>query len=489
MTIPIVPGPFSFLREAGEGIAGILDAKRAAEERRRQEALETAALAQQDFGTLAQLVQLGILPRSVLTSPQALETAGTAGIPIGPETTTVPSAGEREADILGGLPEDQFRLARQIPSAEDVTAADVLRNQGVAEAMRATAQADLTRGEIQDVRPGTPQARAVAGVPAAGAAAAAEAGVLGGAAASFADQAAQAAVTATGIEGFLDEQGNVTPEATVAAEQTAIAAMESRGLEARDEFVKPFVAAALERRRFDINAQELQAALASVRTVGMAAGVRDDLRKRIQDQVDNANAQIKVLQSGISTTDGLIHNSVLSRINQMLAQGMDEDAVRAAIQPTLMQKFTEVQAKLEEIEAWATRAREAQDQLQTMLNVAAGSPGTTAIPSRVPTPNVAGTVEPGSRVPTPGQAPGAALPGAAGAPAARQPSALTDAQISARAQMLVSGRDITADDGTVLTPEQQLEQAVQRGFISAEDAAKIRAMASRFQGQIFGRNR
>lgn len=175
MTIPIVPGPFSFLAPAGQAAGNYLTG-------RRQREVQDQEEAGKDLQSYLRLVEIGILPRSSVVSPQVQNMFARAGIELPPGLAPVPSAEERKATTLTGLPQERFEAAAGIPSAEAVRA-DKAQKQLV------TAQSIFQRGGIASVPGGGAAARAAAGVkPEAGAAAAETA-----AQATAASQAAAAA--------------------------------------------------------------------------------------------------------------------------------------------------------------------------------------------------------------------------------------------------------------------------------------------------------
>lgn len=114
MTIPIIPGPFAFLAEAGQAVGDWGTAIAQRNELRRKIAEHGATFVQG-------LVEKGYLSADAFKDPDVQKTLHNAGIP-------VPKA----ADILP-QPEEQKKR--------------------------------ITSGELATVQPGTPQARAVAGVP------------------------------------------------------------------------------------------------------------------------------------------------------------------------------------------------------------------------------------------------------------------------------------------------------------------------------------
>lgn len=110
MTIPITPGPFSFLAEAGDALGEFGKARTRAREEARK-----------GVETLQNLIQLGILPAQTLESKETQHLFQVAGIPPVQQGGTVPQPKNKRAAI--------------------------------------------ELGELNTVQPGTAQARTVAGVP------------------------------------------------------------------------------------------------------------------------------------------------------------------------------------------------------------------------------------------------------------------------------------------------------------------------------------
>lgn len=184
MTIPIVPGPFSFLASAGQTAGNYLSG-------RRQRELQDQDEANKDLQSYLRLVEIGVMPRSSLVSPQVQNMFARAGIELPPGLAPVPSAEERKATTLTGLPQERFEAAAGIPSGEAVRAEREQKK-------LITAQSIFQRGGIAAVPQGGAAARKAAGVvPEAGAAAAeaaAQAGAEAQAAAAATEQATLAEV-------------------------------------------------------------------------------------------------------------------------------------------------------------------------------------------------------------------------------------------------------------------------------------------------------
>lgn len=403
MTIPIMPGPFSFLAGAGSAAGAI------GRERRGRE-LEEREEAQRDVLAFLNLVQTGAVPRQTLMTPEAQGLFASAGLP--PVTEVQEDLGRRLQELeisIGKMRKDA--LTRLKPEQRDVA----LTGAPTTAALR-TGAAAATTAEAQ-----VPSVQAQTGA------------MLG-------DQAAEAAVTSVGLGRFLDPQGNVTPDARQAALEFARNAAQQSGMPMPDEFLQPLVNAALERHRFDLRGQELQAMLANARMYGYSYGAADDLRKRLQDQVDNANLMIDNLQNEIDAITG--GEAIWRVVGSQLSEGVPP----SEISPVMLNTYTRVQGLMNEKAAWQERADKDYQQLQGLLNAATGgaSPGQT-----------------GGGLPQQGQAPGATPPPSGSAPK------LSPQQKQDYADLLRRDKNL----------EPALDEAVRLGAISEEDAAEIRELA------------
>lgn len=142
MTIPIVPGPFSFLAEAGGALGEFAKAKQ-----------HNRELARQGIDTLSNLVQLGILPAETITSKEAQHLFQVAGIP--PQATIAPQPKQKAAAITAGeLDRVQpgsaaARAVSQVPS-EEVAGAGEQATVAQAGSVTAKAKADTSHSMLQE---------------------------------------------------------------------------------------------------------------------------------------------------------------------------------------------------------------------------------------------------------------------------------------------------------------------------------------------------
>lgn len=136
MTLPIIPGPFSFLGEAGQAAGAIGQALQERDMRRRQ-------IAQQNAAFLATLISAGVASPETLAGADTQKLFQAAGIPpIQPGQVEIPAKtaqGRRYNKELAAIPEGttQSQLAAGVPTA---AAAKVNEAQG--------ATADATLGAL-----------------------------------------------------------------------------------------------------------------------------------------------------------------------------------------------------------------------------------------------------------------------------------------------------------------------------------------------------
>ena len=123
-SIPIEPGPWSFLQNIGQGAAEFL---RGREERRRYD--QQAALSQS--GVLAQLANLGILDAQA-AGPQLADVLARAGIQgINPNAAILPSPEAAKARVLAPVmakadpTTTQGQLTLGLPTGEQITGANL----------------------------------------------------------------------------------------------------------------------------------------------------------------------------------------------------------------------------------------------------------------------------------------------------------------------------------------------------------------------------
>jgi hypothetical protein len=143
MTLPIIPGPFSFLTSAGQA-AGAVGSALTERDRYKQQ------IAEQNAAFLAHLVGLGVAQPEALASPEAQQLFGRAGIPaIQPSQVEVPAVtakGRRYNQELAGIKPGttQSQLAAGVPTA---AAAKVDTAQGAEADVNLRALAQITTPE------------------------------------------------------------------------------------------------------------------------------------------------------------------------------------------------------------------------------------------------------------------------------------------------------------------------------------------------------
>lgn len=156
MTLPIIPGPFSPIQSAGNAVAQIIAGGMKGEDIRQQDAMNK-------LKNIDQLVNAGVLSRSIYADPQYHQLFVDAGIPQPTSESIVPSPQEATArvttpTIAGVAPGSiEARAMAGVPSQSSVNVEKI------------------KAGETAAIQPGTAQARSVAGVPAPGVAASGEA--------------------------------------------------------------------------------------------------------------------------------------------------------------------------------------------------------------------------------------------------------------------------------------------------------------------------
>lgn len=156
MTIPVIPGPFSFIERLGSALDAVGTEIIAAQERKRRRELEDQALAQQDAEMLLRVIEASGNPAG-LNAPNVQAGLGRAGVSPGILDIILPEATQKAA-MIPTLPQDRREAALGLPSATGVARVG-------AEDVSAKIRADITSDELRSVKPGGAAARAIAQTP------------------------------------------------------------------------------------------------------------------------------------------------------------------------------------------------------------------------------------------------------------------------------------------------------------------------------------
>lgn len=426
MTIPIAPGPFSFLENIGKGIANYGQGKEYYRTTQRKEGQEDRAESFKMLDFLFKGIQSGDFDASIVKKPGFLKLVQGAGLGEGNigEDTVVPNpqaqirrgqsaALEQEIPqiLQGGSQYGRQRLAR----GEIATAP---------ETAQARAQTAVGNTQAQTVEQGGAAGRAAAGVLDPTVAAALEESQKEPLYNQVAERSVDASITNLKLE-RLDQAniGTLSEQAWGLAEQDA----KSRGLVLTRELTKPYIDAVIRRRLFEQQQMDLQKEVARMRQ--QAGGLDTDALIRIQQR------QSEIL------------NNMLKTVPQPdiadVALAADYDSKVGAMPPEQRAQFDATPD--------AALGRAASMKVKTyheaVGRITAQSLGMLDETQRL----LQGTV--GSGGPIPG----------------RSANKLTEAQIAERANMLAGGTGTDA----------QLTEAVNQGLISNTDAQEIRSRAKR----------
>jgi hypothetical protein len=430
MTIPVIPGPWSFVERIGQAAGAI-----GSEMRNRY--LQDQQLAQQDADLILRIVQQTGDPRMINHPSVQAALGGALGAAPGIMDVLLTPEQQKGASIQA-MPESPRRdTALGIPTK--------------AESRAGEAKAGITADYLEGVQTGTPQAAAVAGGPTAGAAAAADVGAQAQVMLPLATQAAQAAITQIGITNLLDNNGNVTDAARKTAYDIARAAVARAGLQPNDAYIIPLVDSALEMTRFNLRQQELDAMAAQARLYGTST----DTVQAWQRQQQNALGMVEQLTKDIQAIPGW---QVYDTVNQRLSRGESPSDIGDG----LMNIYLAVAPLVQQREMWRQMATQAQTGVQTMINQQSGF----GQPGQIGAPQGMQAIPPGQAIPRPGQ-------GARAVPGTTQPRPFTQEQMDKAIQAYA-----TLDPAVA---EQMLQTSVANGEILQSDADNIRAAARRSQ--------
>lgn len=185
MTVPIIPGPFSFLGTAGRALGTFQGAK--------------TANARRQLDDLMRGVQIGFIPKEVLATQEARDLFAAAGIELPAGLAPALTVQEQQAQEVGRLTGPRREAALGIPSEAAVAATE-------AGAAAERARAETTTLARTGITPA--QARAAEQIPGVGAAVAGEAAAAATAAAATATAAATqaAAETQTLVSGEISKR-------------------------------------------------------------------------------------------------------------------------------------------------------------------------------------------------------------------------------------------------------------------------------------------
>lgn len=293
MTIPIIPGPFSFLAELGKGVG---TAFHVAEEQRRvkrgekqEDRAEASKMAQWIFENATK--KDSGLNASVLTSPAFMELIGRAGIS---DFLQGNIAGQPEQQIRGGQSEylstllgnqTQAEPGRTAERQQTLAAGKIQAPSEVAAGREATAISGMRAGAVEA---GGPAGRAVAQVQAEPVATAAEEGARDVYYNHVAGRTVDSALTRAGGNILKTDLAQLAEAAWGTAQEDA----RSRNYTIEESITRPYIEAAIAGRYREALSDEAKIRAATARG---GTDTYDDYLKILQNNQQQVRQQIQAL--------------------------------------------------------------------------------------------------------------------------------------------------------------------------------------------------
>ncbi len=339
MTIPIEPGPFSFLASAGQALGRYAEEK----EKKRQTALK------EDRDILNQMLDLrqrGLLEPQAFESPQAVELYRRLGIvPVSGQPTSAESieSGRRSylsqiaPSLSGGQPSDEARQVFGLPERGLTQKIEA----GIAGNIAAVPQAQVAG------------AQATAALPEAGTT------VL---ASQQGEQDKTFNDIADRVVGALYAKNKKLPSAS---EAFAVGQTDERGRVFGPRISEPYYGAAVDRLRAKLAAEEIARLGARARLAGASGTGLDDLLRVHQGQQTRITAELNALEKP-SDND----NTMAALAQMMRAKGKPVSPLFQAAET----RVSEYKRRRSELEQQMQQTRE---QLDRMLGTSLQAPGQT----------------------------------------------------------------------------------------------------------------
>lgn len=343
MTIPIVPGPFSFLAQAGQALGQFGEEK----EKARQQILKEA---QDNLTRMIEMRAKGIMPPEAFASPEAMKIYHVLGIA---PASAQPTSGEMTEDIRkrflaptetagipnipipnlqGGPPVGQFSIkptGTKIPTAQRLAAGLPTQSQLVGEDV-ATAKGTAQLGAMES---GGAAGRAVSGVPSEQVAQAAETtgmyemknkqDVYQN---SLADRMVDSALTVLGKDPIALAQLDASGQKAIIDEawRTAETDAKSKGEVINEQLTRPYLQAALAARVRE--AQRDVSSRIAAQNAGQGSSNLDDFVRLWLGQTTAIDAEIRSLPAP-------------SDYDRIMATGYAQEIAKVANDPEKLQKL------------------------------------------------------------------------------------------------------------------------------------------------------
>lgn len=427
MTIPVIPGPFSFIQELGRGVGTAFQVAENQKRTLRAQAQEDRAEALKQVGVIFDAVQNNQMTANTLKSPFFLDLIKRSGIAdsFGAPDVAAGVAPKPEDTIRGGQSEYlQSLLANRTPGNEGEIKQTLATG-------RVQAPSEVAKGKEETLASG---ARATT-IEGGGAAGRAQAGVIAEPVAvageeasrdkfynSVADRSVGSALTRSGGNILKTDLKGLADSAWQTAQQDA----RSRGYVADESLTRPYIEAAIASQYREALTEEAKVRAAQAR----GTDTYDDYLRILQNNQGLIRQQISALPkpSEQALTYARAYEAQLARQRSPEEQRAFEQNPSTAF---LRSAYDQVQAYNTQLDRLNRELNGNRDELNNAL---AGK-----------------------------------IPSVGGAIAGRAAEALSEKQIDDYAAMLKAGT------GT----EEQLDQAVTQGAMSSADAAKIKERAKK----------
>lgn len=373
MTVPIVPGPWSFLGNIGQGVAGYLGGK----EQFRQKKLEEDAADRKEafdkLGFLFKGIQEGSIEAKVVKSPLFLDLIGRSGMGEGFGDSVIPSPQGIVNKERGGLIPGVINSLSPEASADFAATGNIPT---VSETATRKRDALVANTQSNTIEKGGAPARAAAGVLDETVATAGEEAAKEPLYNSVAGRSVDATLTRLKITRL--DPSNV---AAVASNAWALAQRDAKtsGFTLSEEITKPYIDAAIQQRLRQ--QEELDVKREAARNTGQGVDPMISMLNFYQRQQQRVNDAVKSLNP-----PGIAEKAMASGIETLLLQGKTIDQIMSDpnVSPLSKKAYIEVQAYDQQLESYRLEANGYRDNIGQILGKQVGAADPSAPPAGTP---------------------------------------------------------------------------------------------------------